>query len=148
SNCAARYRQLVQDLELIGHALERLPSALPVRRPGRASWQRRVTLAATLAAGVAMVVVGVGVWQWRGAQVLVQRQPIADETETLHFLANVTIGLSASSDGEVSVLPLTPDRDEIALEEPDGSPGEGEEAWMPDGALDTDTWGGSEDAHT
>ncbi|MDE2485544.1 MAG: hypothetical protein KGL32_09930 [candidate division NC10 bacterium] len=147
SNCAARYRQLVQDLELIGHALERLPSALPVRRPGRASWQRRVTLAATLATGVALVV-GVGVWQWHGAQVLVQRQQTADEPEILRFLANVSSGLSAASDGELSALPLAPDRDEIALDETDGSLGEGEGAWMRDSTLDTDTWGGSEDAHT
>jgi hypothetical protein len=137
STCAARHRQLIQDLDLIGHALERLPSALPIRRRRRVSWQRRVTIAATLAAGVAMVV-SVGVWQWRGAQVLVQRQRTADETETLRFLANVSSGLSATSDGEVSTLPLAPDRDEMALESPDGSPGEVEGAWMRDGASDTD----------
>ncbi|MDE2058662.1 MAG: hypothetical protein KGL31_09690 [candidate division NC10 bacterium] len=150
SNCAARYRRLAQDLELIGHALERLPSALPVRRPERASWRRQVTMATALAAGVVMVV-GVGVWQWRGAQVLVQRQRTADETQTLHFLADVSIGLSASSDGEVSVLPLASDRtdqEEMMLEEPNGSPREVEETWMRDSASDTDIWGGPGDAHT
>ena len=139
STCAARYRQVVQDLELISYALERLPSALPVRHRGGTSWRRRVVMAAALAAGVAMVVVGGEVWQWRGTHGPAQRQQVADETEILRFLADVSTDLSAATDGEVSALPFAPDRDEIALEEPEDSLGETEGSWMSDTTLNTDT---------
>lgn len=123
SNCTARYRRLVHDLELIGQALERLPAALPARRQDREPWLRRVVLAATLAAGVVMVT-SIGVWQWRDAHVNVQRQRTDDENEILRFLADASTGLSAGGDGEMPMLPLASDRadrDGGELEGQDGS---------------------------
>ncbi len=143
SDCAARYRQLVLDLELIGHALERMPAAVTVHRRSRAPWPRRVAVAAALAAGV--VVTGVEVWLWRDTQVLVQGQRNTNEADTLRFLAEVSAALPASSDGETLVPPPDPHLTdpEMVLEEGDEDPlGELGEAWTRDGASEDDTWGG------
>ncbi len=143
SECAARYRQLVRDLELIGHALERMPAAITVRRRSSAPWRRRVAVAAVLAAGV--VVVGVEVRLWRDTQILVRGQRNTDETDTLRFLAEVSAGLSASSDGETLWLPPAPHRTdpEMVLEEEDeDSLGELGEACTDCGASEDDMEGG------
>ena len=143
SDCAARYRQLVLDLELIGHALQRMPAAITVRRRSRARWPRRVAVAAALAVGV--VVTGVEVWLWRDTQVLVRGERNTDEADTLRFLAEVSAALPASSDEETLVLPpaLHLTDPEMVLEEGDeDSLGELGEAWMRDGASEDDTWGG------
>ncbi len=143
SDCAARYRQLVRDLELIGHALERMPAAITVRRRSSAPWRRRVAVAAVLAAGV--VVTGVEVWLWRDTQVLVRGERNTDEADTLRFLAEVSAALPASSDEETLVLPpalqLT-DPEMVLDNEDEDSLGDPGEAWMRDGASEDDTWGG------
>jgi hypothetical protein len=125
--CAARYRRVVEDLELIRNALERMPAAVRVRRPTRVPWGGRIAVAAMLA-GVA-VLAGVEVRQWRGAQVPVREQWTADDTDTLRFLAQVSNDLSAPNDGQVSLLPpalYRADREEMAVEEGIllGEPGE------------------------
>ena len=140
SDCAARYRQLVRDLELIGHALERMPAAITVRRRSSAPWPRWVTVAAVLAA--AGVVAGVEMWLWPDTLVMVLVQRNTDEADTLRFLAEVSAVLPAPSEGETLVLPpaahLTDP--ELVLEEgDDDSLGELGEAWTRPGASEDDT---------
>lgn len=116
--CAARYRRVVEDLELISDIFERVPAAVTVRRPTRAPWGRRVAVAAMLAGVV--VLAGVEVRQWRDTQVLVREQRTANDTDTLRFLAEVSNDLSGSSYGEVSWLPpalYRVDRAKMVLEE-------------------------------
>lgn len=143
ATCAGRYRQLVRDLERIGHALEWMPSAFTVRLQRRTFWPRRVTVAAMLAVGV--IVAGIEVWRWRDTQVLVQRQPTLDEAGTLRFLAEVSAGLSALIDEETQLLQsarrLT--EPEMVLDkEDDGVLGGLGEAWTRDDASVEDPWGG------
>ncbi len=142
SDCGARYRQLIRDLELIGHALERMPAAITVRHRSSAPWRRRVGVAAVLAAGV--VVVGVEVRLWRDTQVLVRGQRNTDEADTLRFLAEVSAGLSAPSNGETLWLPPAPHRTdpELVLEEDEDSLGELGEACTDCGASEDDMEGG------
>ncbi len=145
-DCAARYRQVVRDLELIGHALERMPAAITVRRRSSAPWRRRVAVAAVLAAGVMLT--GVEVWLWRGTQVLVQGQRSTDEADTMRFLVEVSAGLSAPSElseEESTLLPPAPQRTdpEMILEGgDDNSLGEMGEACTGCGPSEDDTWGG------
>ncbi len=149
SDCATRYRQLARDLELIGHALERRPAALTVRRRSGAPSRRRVAVAAVLAAGV--VLAGVEVWLWRDTQVLVREQPKPDEASTLRFLAEVSAALPSSSDGETFVLSPAPrltDPEMVLEEEGEDSLGEPVEAWTLDDASEDDTWGGFENENT
>ncbi len=149
SDCAARYRQLVGDLELIGHALERMPTAITVPRRSRAPWPRWVTVAAVLSAGV--VVAGVEMWLWPDTLVMVRVQRNTDEADTLRFLAEVSAALPAQSDGETLVLPPAPHLSdpEMLLEEGDeDSLGELGEARTSDGASKDDTWGGDGNENT
>jgi hypothetical protein len=141
SDCAARYRQLVRDLELIGHALERMPAVITVPRRSRAPRSRWVPVAAVLAAGV--VVAGVEMWLWPDTLVMVRGQRNTDEADTLRFLAEVSAVLPAPSDGETLVLPSAPHLTDPDLEEgDDDSLGELGEAWTRSGASEDDTWGG------
>ncbi len=143
--CAARYRRVVEDLELISSALERMPATVRVRRPTRAPWGSRVAVAAVLAGVV--VLAGVEVRLRRDTQVLVRGQRTADDADTLRFLAEVSTDLSASSDGEASLLPPAPyraDREEMVLEE-DISLGELGEACA-DCSVEEENTGGGEGA--
>lgn len=149
SDCAARYRQLVRDLELICHAVERIPDAITVRRRSGAPWRRRVAVAAVLAAGV--VVAGVELWLWPDTLVMVRGQRTTDEADTLRFLAEVSAALPAPSDEESSLLPpaLRLTDPEMLLEEGDeDSLGELGGARTSDGASKDDTWGGDGNEHT
>lgn len=143
ATCAGRYRQLVRDLERIGHALERMPSAFMVRPQKRTFWPRRATVAAILAVGV--IVAGVEVWLWRDTQVLVQRQPTLDEAGTLRFLAEVSVSLSAPSDEETQLLQSARRliKSKMVLDKEDnGVLGGLGEAWTRDDASVEDPWGG------
>lgn len=143
ARCAPRYRRLVRDLELIGHALGRMPGAITVRRRSSDPSRRRVAVAAVLAVGV--VVTGVEVWLWRETRVLIREQPKSDEADTLRFLAEVSAALPALSDEEILSLPLARDLTdpETVLEEGgEGLLGELEEACEGCDALDDGTRGG------
>ena len=149
ADCAARYRQLVRDLELIGHTLEQMPDAITVRRRSHAPWRRRVAVAAVLAAGV--VVAGVEAWLWRDTQVLVQGQRNIVEADTLRFLAEVSAALPAPSDEETLLFPPAPrlTDPEMLLEEGDDNPlGELGEARTSSGASEDDPWGGDGNENT
>ncbi len=149
ATCAARYRQLVRDLERIGHALDRMPAASTVPRRSRAPWPRWVAVAAVLAAGV--VVAGVEMWLWPDTLVMVRGQRTTDEADTLRFLAEVSAVLPAPSDGETLVLPSAPHLTdpELELEEGDDDAlGELGEAWTRSGASEEDTWGGAGNENT
>ena len=149
SDCAARYRQLVRDLELIGHALERMPSAITVRHRRRAPWRRRVAVAAVLAAGV--VVAGVEVRLWRDTQILVRGQRTTDEADTLHFLAEVSAVLPVPSDEETQLLQparrLT-DPEMVLGSEDEDSPGELGEACTDCGTLEDNARGENDNENT
>jgi hypothetical protein len=144
SDCAARYRQLVRDLERIGHALDRMPAASPVPRRSRAPWPRWVAVAAVLAAGV--VVAGVELWLWPDTLVMVRVQRTTDEADTLRFLAEVSAVLPTASDGETLGLPPAAHLTDPELEE--GDDDALGEAWTRSGASEEDTWGGAGNENT
>ncbi len=148
SRCTSRYRRIVQDLALIGDALERMPAAEKLRRLTRAPWRRRVAVAAVLAMGV--MIVGVEVWLWRDTQVVLQAQRHPGEAETIRFLAEVSAGLSSASDGseeESQLLLPAPDLADSAMGlewDDDLRAGPGETCLECD-TVDENIWGGDGD---
>ena len=125
--CAGRLQRLTRDLQAVEQALREAPPVAAVRH--RAGARRRgVAVAAGLAA--VLLFAGVEAWLWRESIVWVQPKPDHEPAETLAFLEQVSLVLSATGEegnafGAVLALP-SDDADE---------PGGGEAEW-PNGRGD------------
>ena len=93
--CAADYRRLVRDLEVIGQTLRDGPAVARVRLRRGVGRRRWIMVAAALAAVV--VLGGLEVRIWRESASWVRPEPVAADAET--FLQEVSAILSSTGDG-------------------------------------------------
>ncbi|MGH7262629.1 MAG: hypothetical protein ACREH7_01730, partial [Candidatus Rokuibacteriota bacterium] len=104
--CAARYQRLIQDLQVIGHALRGAPPAAALSRPRVLPWR---SFAAAAALAALALFVGVEAWMWRESVLWVSPKPSGGDTETLAFLEEVSRTLSSTGDATgVATVMLSP----------------------------------------
>ena len=99
--CAARYRQLIQDLEVIGQALQKAP-------PSRVNLSRSCVVSlrwVPVAAALAVVLVWAGIWIWRPARQTLS--PVASSEDILQFVEkDIAPALFPLAKTRVATLPV------------------------------------------